>query len=70
MGNYTITTDYLYARPSFLSGAARALDMGTTLMEFNRTPEEEADAIALHQDWLTVGAYLRLAMRDWEKRQD
>jgi len=46
------------------------LDMGTTLMEFNRTPEEEADAIALHQDWLTVGAYLRLAMRDWEKRQD
>ncbi len=46
----------LFARPSFLEGLSRALDLGATLNVYNydRDPEE-ADARALFSDWLAVG---------------
>jgi hypothetical protein len=49
-------TDFLVARPSFLSGIARALDIGATLPSYNisRTPCE-ADIKALKSDWQNVG---------------
>ena len=51
---------FLFARPSFLEGAARALDFGNTLQEYNTslTPGQ-ADSIALDMD-------LRVIMRDLE----
>jgi len=56
---------FLFARPSFLEGVARALDLGGTLQEYNssRSPEQ-ADALALEADWRVVGADLLRAMRE------
>jgi len=58
-------SDYLFARPSFMEGAARMLDLGGTLTEFNQvlTPSQ-ADYYAIRQDWGVVGRGLRRAMRE------
>lgn len=60
MGN---GSDFLFARPSFLEGMGRVLDIGGTMTEFNQslTPEQ-ADALALGMDWKVVGDDLRRAM--------
>jgi hypothetical protein len=46
----------LFATPSFLEGAARSLDLGDTITEYNssRTPSE-ADFLGLRSDWRAVG---------------
>jgi hypothetical protein len=49
-------TDFLFAQPSFGSGAARALDLYGTFDAYNTsTSEEEADERAIASDWLVVG---------------
>jgi hypothetical protein len=49
-------TDYLFAKPSFLGGMASVLDLGSTLTEYNVSPTpEQADAIAIYNDWKAVG---------------
>ena len=55
---------FLYARPSFLEGVARALDVGNTLTEYNSsiTPEQ-ADWLALQADWRIVGEDLRYSLK-------
>lgn len=54
---------FLFARPSFPEGVARALDLGGTLQEYNSSPSpEQADALALGADWRVVGADLLRAM--------
>ena len=67
MIEYPGLTDYLYARPSFLSGVARLFDFFGlfTRYNFSRT-EEEADAKALYSDWRAIGQDLALAMRRFE----
>jgi hypothetical protein len=56
-------TDYLYAQPNFIGGMARALDLGDTLTEFNRSiTDEEADMIAIKSDWMAVGRDISVAM--------
>jgi hypothetical protein len=52
----------LFARPSFLEGVARLLDLGNTLAEYNesQTPEQ-ADFLALRSDWRAVGAEITVA---------
>ena len=54
----------LFARPSFVEGVARILDLGSTLNVYNRnaTPEE-ADFEALASDWFSVGDELVSAMQ-------
>ncbi len=49
----------LYARPSFIEGMGRAIDLGATLVEYNTslTPEQ-ADLIALRSDIQAVRADL------------
>ena len=51
-----VKTDFLFAQPSFASGAARILDLWGVLDDYNRseTPTE-ADAKAIAADWLVVG---------------
>lgn len=52
MGN----TDFLFARPSFLEGVARTIDLFGTLQEYNRSANEnEADSCALYHDFKAVG---------------
>ena len=55
MGN-KVKSDFLFAQPSFASGAARVFDLFGQFDEYNRseTPEE-ADAKAIASDWIVVG---------------
>ncbi len=64
MGDILLTrSGRLFARPSFLEGYARAIDIGATLNEYNKnnTPEE-ADAAAIRSDWQAVGDSIEFAI--------
>jgi hypothetical protein len=58
-------TDFLFATPSFLTGAGRSIDLGAWLEQsaynYSRTPAE-ADARAIASDWAVVGKDLSRAM--------
>ena len=60
-------TDYfLFANPGFVSGMSRALDLGSTLNEYNSTFEPvTADYYALKSDWAVVGSDLQTAMNSY-----
>ena len=48
--------DFLFATPSWLSGAARTLDLMGQFDEYNDSPNEDlADAKAMFADWRSVG---------------
>jgi hypothetical protein len=56
-------SDFLFAMPSMLSGAARSLDLGATFDAYNESPTPEiADARALFADWHQTGDDLVDAM--------
>ncbi|HEX9990764.1 MAG TPA: hypothetical protein VGE45_20090 [Chloroflexia bacterium] len=60
----------LFAHPSFLSGLARALDIGGTLTEYNKSVSvHQADMLALRADWMAVGEDIRAALREIAKQQ-
>ena len=63
-------SDLLFARPSFLEGAARVLDLGSTLNEYNSslTPEQ-ADHLALRNDLQRVGGDARYVAMKWEPEE-
>ena len=49
-------TDYLFSRPTFLSGVGSLADLAGTAHEYNRwRTASESDAWALYSDWLAVG---------------
>ena len=53
----------LFARPSFLEGYARVIDIGATLNEYNQNKtSEEADTAAIRSDWEAVGDSLQSAI--------
>ena len=56
------STFFLFARPSFWEGVARILDFGNVLTEYNKslTPQQ-ADALAMRADWVTVGEDIQSA---------
>jgi len=56
--------------PSFLSGAARALDLGGALSEYEAVAGNEADAQALDEVWRSVGNDLRRTMADFRLPPD
>lgn len=63
-------TDFLYARPSFLEGLARIMDLGNTLNEYNTSPTgKEADYIAISNDWAMVGQDMHNAIADFESEE-
>jgi hypothetical protein len=48
---------FLFATPSFCEGAARTIDLGNTLTEYNRSlSPNQADRLALQADWLALRA--------------
>lgn len=65
-----VKTDFLFAQPSFASGAARVLDLWGVFDDYNRseTPAD-ADARALASDWLVAGQDLMDAMAEYESEQ-
>ena len=61
--NKTVKTDFLFAQPSFTSGAARVFDMWGQFDEYNRSETPvEADTRAIASDWLVVGQDLSSAI--------
>ena len=60
-------SDFLYARPSFLEGLARIVDLGGAMNEYNASPTgQEADAVAIWMDWAAVGQDIRDAIGAFE----
>ena len=59
----------LFARPSFVEGMARILDLGLTLNDYNSFPlPDQADNYALKSDWESIGADFIQAMEQYERR--
>lgn len=66
--NNTSPTFHLFAKPSFIEGIARCIDIGATLQIYNESKtSREADFIALFNDWLTVGDDIRAAIKKYER---
>ena len=64
-------TTYLFAVPSALEGAARILDIGNTITEYNDLPTPEAaDALATYMDWRAVGLDIARAAGDFGAASD
>ncbi len=59
-------SNYLFATPSLLSGAARTLDLWGTFDSYNEslTPGQ-ADSLAIYSDWLAVGKDILSAMNEY-----
>jgi hypothetical protein len=52
-------TEFLFAKPSALSGAARTLDLWALFDSYNSSIDgKQADAIAMYLDWNVAGSDL------------
>lgn len=61
-------SDFLFAMPSWLSGAARVLDLAGQFDEYNESRDESAaDARALFCDWRIVGESLLDAVTAFQR---
>jgi hypothetical protein len=59
---------FLFARPSFLEGVARVMDLGGTMQVYNNSKtEKEADLKALKKDWQAVGEDIFNAVKSYEQ---
>ena len=59
-------TDFLFAKPAFLSGIGAVIDLGGTMVRFNESSSpEEADYLAIANDWIMVGNDIRNAMNQF-----
>lgn len=66
--NMESTTDYLFPTPSFIEGMARIFDFADALQKFNYSEDEqEADYMAISNDWKMVGQDIRSAIQQYEK---
>lgn len=60
-------SDFLFAQPSFVSGAARVLDLWALLDDYNYSRDEvEADARAMFLDWRATGEDVARAAGQFE----
>ena len=60
---------FLFARPSFIEGMARVIDLGATLQVYNESrTEKEADIKAIKKDWEAVGEDVANAVKGYERR--
>lgn len=62
-------SELLFARPSFIGGMARALDLGSSMNIYNDSRSElEADTKAMAADWGATGADIRKAINEYRQR--
>lgn len=58
-----IRSTYLFARPSFIEGFARMVDISNSLNTYNQSRNgQEADARATYEDWKAVGHDVRVSL--------
>lgn len=70
MGEILTRTARLFARPSFMEGFARVIDIGGTLNIYNvDETEQEADAKALSSDWWAIGDDLRYSLHEYQEKE-
>ena len=61
---------FLFARPSFMGGAARLFDFTGTLNIYNISVTGElADARAFQEDWKAIGDDMRAALEIYRSKQ-
>ncbi len=61
-------TSFLFARPTFWEGMGRALDLGGTMTDYNRSPSgEEADDLALRADFIAVAEDLQSGVHQFSQ---
>jgi len=71
MGEKNISSDFLVARPSAVSGIARFFDFGATFDEYNSSrTTEEADSNSMYADWAVVGDSIRSAACRFRAKDD
>lgn len=64
-------TDFLFAKPNFVSGVAAVLDFGGTLVNYNVSQNErEADLRALASDWAMVGEDVKHSVEIFQREQN
>jgi hypothetical protein len=62
-----VKSDFLFAQPSFGSGAARVFDLWGQFDEYNRSGSPtEADAKAIAADWFVIGQDIADAIEHYE----
>jgi hypothetical protein len=71
MGEIFKRSARLFARPSFLEGYGRVIDLGATLNEYNsnQTPEK-ADEEAILSDWSAVGDNIYSAINIFSREKE
>ena len=66
-----MSSDFLFARPSWISGVGRVMDLWGCFEDFNDSPTAEvADECALYSDWRMVGEDLVQAVVQEQERVD
>jgi hypothetical protein len=66
-----ISTDFLFAQPSFILGIARLTDLKRTLVEYNSVfSPEMADSIALRCDMRVIGQDLHFVLGKLEEEMN
>lgn len=64
-------TSFLFAEPSFIEGMARVIDLGSTLDEYNSVmTQEQADFLAIRNDWEIIGEDIAIAIEAEEKKSN
>lgn len=62
---------FLFSNPSFVSGASRVLDLGSTMNEYNSSfMPKLADFHAIKSDWEIVGSDLQTAIEQYGKETE
>jgi hypothetical protein len=65
--HFFFTTDFLFARPSWISGVARTLDLWGLFDSYNISPTAKiADVRATLSDWCIVGQDLSTAIDEFD----
>ena len=60
----------MFARPSFIGGAARLFDFAGTLNAYNMSATGElADIRAFQEDWKAIGDDMRAALEMYRSKQ-
>jgi hypothetical protein len=63
MGSNAVSTDFLFAQPSYLSGMARLIDLTGLFDTYNGSQDENhADMFAMFADWRMTGQDIGQAM--------
>jgi hypothetical protein len=65
----TVSTDFLFARPSFWSGVGRLFDLWGKYDDYNTSRSiDEADMRALYSDWRMTGQDVRDAWKVYHQK--